>query len=361
MVLNMRRYSGIVLAGLASLAIVSCQKPPVRSHTVTIGPSASQKQLIASLFDKPRKPTGPINIQIITNGIAPFWSVMVKGMDKARADLHCNASWEGPEPADPTIQKNMFESAVAKGVDGIAISAIDAKALGPDINKAIAKGIPVITYDSDVVNCDRIAYIGTNNYVSGQTAGKLALKYFPKSKYPVANLIGFVGNLTADNARLRVDGFKDAIKGSNVHLLEVLEDNKDKVVATNNVTDAINKYPHINGFVGFYSYNGPAIVNAVTSAGIRNKVKIICFDAEPGTITALRHGEIDATVVQKPYYFGYLVTKFLYLLNRKGLPAAEKALHMPADNILDTGVQVVTPANVNEFYNGLRKIGVTSS
>jgi ribose transport system substrate-binding protein len=56
--------------------------------------------------------------------------------------------------------------------------------------------------------------------------------------------------------------------------------------------------------VGLYNYNGPAILNAVRSAGMAGKVKIVCFDENAETLDGVASGDIYATVVQQPFEFG---------------------------------------------------------
>ena len=64
------------------------------------------------------------------------------------------------------------------------------------------------------------------------------------------------------------------------------------------------KYPDVACLVGLWSYNGPAILNAVRSAGKAGKVKIVCFDEEDETLAGVAAGDIYGTVVQQPYEFG---------------------------------------------------------
>ncbi|MCC2670870.1 MAG: monosaccharide transporter substrate-binding protein family, partial [Armatimonadetes bacterium] len=186
-----------------------------------------------------------------------------------------------------------------------------------------------------------------------------AVKLLPNG----GKFVGFVGNISAANARERRDGFVEAIKGHNIELIDVIDDNKDSARARKNVEDAITKHgDSIQGFLGLFSYNGPQIVNAVLSQkGLRDKYKIVAFDAEPVTLKELEKGNIDATVVQKPYDFGYLSTKLLYLINKKGFSAAKEEMKIPADGIIDTGVEVVTPATVKDYIQRLEKIGIKSS
>ena len=63
---------------------------------------------------------GAPTFRIITNGISPFWDSMVKGMNDAKAEVKCNADWQGPNPADHNKQIQLFNDAVAANVNGIA-------------------------------------------------------------------------------------------------------------------------------------------------------------------------------------------------------------------------------------------------
>jgi ribose transport system substrate-binding protein len=347
-----------------SLLLASCATEPNSGTSSAPGNTAPANSTgstgtAASLFETPRKPDGEPTIAIVTNGISPFWDPMGKGMEKAAAELGCPASWSGPSSSEVGAQKQMVEAALAKGADGIALSCIDPDASVSMINDVLDKNIPLITFDSDSPKSKRLVYIGTNNFNAGKAAGEAAVKLLPNG----GKFVGFVGNISAANARERRDGFVEATKGHNIELVDVIDDNKDPARARKNVEDAITKHGDtIQGFLGLFSYNGPQIVNAVLSQkGLREKYKIVAFDAEPVTLQQLEKGNIDATVVQKPYDFGYLSTKLLYLINKKGFSAAKEEMKIPADGLYDTGVEVITPATVKAYKEGLAKIGIKSS
>jgi ribose transport system substrate-binding protein len=353
-----------IAALTGALALVGCKQTKQGAEPETpSGPAAT-----ASVFEQPRKPEGSLRVRLITNGISPFWDAMGRGVDDVKGELKVDATWLAPQQPDNNAQKRAFEDAIAAGVDGIAVSAIQADAFAPVIDGAIEKGIPVITFDSDSEKSRRLVYIGTNNYEAGRRAGEAAMKLMPDG----GNLVAFVGNMSAQNARDRYRGFTDAIKGSKLTMLQdPYEDDKDAVGrAHRNVGDAITKYgAKLNGLLGLYSYNGPAIVDEVQKAGLMGKVRILCFDGEPKTLTNLGAGLVDATVVQKPYEFGRLSTKLLTLINRKGLKAALeemdgelKSLGMTRDaNNIDTGVEVVTKQSAADFLKALKAKGLKST
>src|SRR5437588_12233070 len=59
-------------------------------------------------------------IQIITNGISPFWDPMAAGMNRAAKKFKCQASWAGPQTAAIPDQKRMNEDAISRKGDGLA-------------------------------------------------------------------------------------------------------------------------------------------------------------------------------------------------------------------------------------------------
>jgi len=353
-------------ASLLSLLLIGCGNNTTSNQTSPNAPQGGQQQ---SPTTTGGGGSGSGKYKVITNGISPFWESMGKGLTAAKTELKVEADWQGPNPAEHNAQVKLIKDAVAGKVDGIAVSAIEADALAPTIDESIAAGIPVITFDSDSPKSKRAAYIGTNNREAGRIAGQETAKLYPSG----GKLVAFVGNMSAQNARERYEGFLEGVKGKNITFLqEPFEDNKDKGRARKNVEDAITKYQgKVTGFVGFYSYNGPAIVSAVEQAGLLGKVKVVCFDGEPETLRNLEAGKVDVTVVQKPYEFGRLSVMLLNEMKKSGGKgdAALQAMKGELDKlgmkldgtIIDTGVTVVTPKNAKQFLDDLKAKGLEST
>jgi ribose transport system substrate-binding protein len=306
--------------------------------------------------------------KILTNNSSPFWSAMAKGLDDVKAEIKVNGDWQAPTPPEHNAQVTLMKEAIAAKFDGIAITPIKPDAMAPTIDEAIAANIPVITYDSDSPTSKRLAYIGTNNYEAGKILGQEAINLFPNG----GRLIAFVGEIGAQNARDRYQGFQDAIKGTKIEFIqEPFEDKADRSRARSNVEDAITRYQgKVDGFVGLWSYNGPAIAAAVTARNLRPKIKILCFDGDPETLRNLEQGNIDVTVVQKPYEFGRLTIKLLYQYKKTGdiqkaieaLKSELDALGMKVNGVtIDTGVTVVTPQNAATFIQELKKKGLETT
>jgi ribose transport system substrate-binding protein len=161
----------------------------------------------------------------------------------------------------------------------------------------------------------------------------------------------FVGKSDARNAQERTQGIREALQGSNIQIIDVRTDDTDRVRAKSNVSDTLVKYPEVKGLVGLWSYNGPAILNAVKEAGKTDQVKIIAFDEEDETLAGIRSGAIYATVVQQPYEFGYQAIKLMAQAakgDRSGIPA-NKQIIVPTLVIKRDGIE-----EFQRKINGLR-------
>lgn len=293
--------------------------------------------------------TGPTQkkLAFVTNNSSDFWTIARKGTEKADAELaDVTVEFKMPGAGSAAEQKGIVDDLLAKGVDGIAISPVDPENQTQMLNE-VAKQVVVFTQDSDAPKSDRMCYVGTDNVAAGRQAGALIKEALPQG----GKIMIFVGNLDARNAQERLQGIKQTLEGSNVQILDVRTDTTDRVRAKSNVSDTLVKYPDVVGLVGLWSYNGPAILNAVRESGKTNQVKIIAFDEEDETLAGIKDGSIFGTVVQQPYEFGYqaiqLMSKWL-AGDKSGIPAS-KQLFVPT--------LVIKKDTVEEFtkkINGLR-------
>jgi ribose transport system substrate-binding protein len=131
------------------------------------------------------------------------------------------------------------------------------------------------------------------------------------------------------------------------------EDNTDRAKARSNVEDIVNANADLNLVVGLWNYNGTAIAAALDGLGKKGKVLAAVFDEDDGTLDGIGNGAVQVTVVQKPFMFGYLAAKWMHELATKG-EAAKAAL--PANHIIDTGVDVIDKSNVAPFKTKLAEL-----
>ena len=241
-----------------------------------------------------------LRLAFVSNGSNDFWSIVRLGCDTAAQQLS-DVDLDFRVPANPTMeaQQEILSDLVARGVDGIAISPIDAENQTDFLNH-IATNTLLVCVDSDAEKSKRTCYIGTDNVAAGTKAAELLKAALPQG----GKIILFVGYPNAQNAKDRIQGIQNGLAGSNIQIIDTLADGAKSAIAQKNAQDALAKYPDLAGMVGLYSYNGPAILTAVRGAGKAGQVKIVCFDDDSDTLAGIAAGDIYGTIVQKPHEFG---------------------------------------------------------
>jgi len=320
--------------------------------------------LVAALFSGCANETQPpagggserVSIAGLGKSIHPFWDQVELGMNDTAEELGADIDFYVPSKEDAQKQAEKIKSWVAVGKQGILFAASDPETVGPAIKDAMGRDIPCVAMDTDAPDSGRMAYVGTDNYAAGKLAAKtLGDMLGGKGKVCIST-----GSVTASNSLERIRGFREVMKASypGITVLDdVLVDNEDRAVAEQKAKAKMAAVPDLTAFFGVYALNGPACANAVKAAAKQKSIRIVCFDTTPEHMNMLKSGMIDATVGQRPYLMGKLGARLLILTLRDG---AEKALkEMEAKNgIIDTGVDVVRPADVEKYRKELKDLGI---
>lgn len=278
-----------------------------------------------------------LTLAFVTNNASDFWTIARAGCNKAAAELpDVKVEFKIPADGSAATQRGILDDLLVKGVDGIAISPVDPANQTLFMNE-VAKQTLLVTHDSDAPESDRAFYVGTDNRGAGRQAGEAIKRVLPDG----GTIMVFVGTLDAQNARERYAGINEALAGSNVKILDVRTDDADRIRAKANALDTIVKYPDVACLVGLWSYNGPAIFNAVKESGKVGTIKIVCFDEEDETLAGIREGAIAVTIVQQPYEFGYQAITLMHRVlggDSSGIPA-NKQIIVPTLEIDQSSVE----------------------
>ncbi len=283
-------------------------------------------------------------LAFVVNAASDFWKLAEAGVNAAQAELPgYETQFRYPAQGTAALQNALMDDLVAAGTDAIMISSVDPKTSIDAFNR-IAAQIPLFTTDSDAPASNRIAYLGSSNTDAGVQAGEIAKKALPNG----GTCMGFVGFLGADNAVERIAGFRQAVEGSGIELVDVRGDDVDFARARSNVDDVLAANPDVNCMVGFYSYNPPKIFEALQAAGKLGEITVIAFDEDPITLGAVREGAFAGTVVQDPYQWGYqgmhLMAKYL-----EGDTSG-----IPEDGLIIVPTKVIDQSNVDAFEAELK-------
>ncbi|MFP6901582.1 MAG: substrate-binding domain-containing protein, partial [Opitutales bacterium] len=147
-------------------------------------------------------------VAFVTNQIADFWNIAKAGCRDAEKDLDVEVEVKMPPEATVIKQKQIVEDLVSAGIQGLAISPLDADNQTQWLNGIAAK-LPLITHDSDAPASNRRVYIGMDNYKAGRMCGELVREALPDG----GAVMLFIGRLEQDNSKHRRQGVIDELFG----------------------------------------------------------------------------------------------------------------------------------------------------
>ena len=250
----------------------------------------------------PKPPKTVKTVAFITNTTSNFWTIARKGCEKADAELaEVTVAFKTTNTGTIDEQNRLIRDSLnIDEADAIAISPVDPAGQRSVINDAARRAL-VITQDSDAPDTERALYLGADNRAAGRQAGELIKLALPKG----GKVMVFVGRREALNAQQRFEGLKESLQGSKVEIIDLMTDDANQSRARDNAYQTFKKYPDIAGMIGLWSYNGPAILQALRPEGQLGKIKVVCFDDERETLAGIRDGEIFGTVAQQPFEYGY--------------------------------------------------------
>jgi ribose transport system substrate-binding protein len=308
------------------------------------------------------KDLSAVNIAMVVNVAADYWKAGQVGFQKGCSDLglsgsHC--TYYAPPNGKLTEQNSEMETLRSQGVTGYSISAIDPTSAAGTIHTDVSHGVSVLAIDSPLPGTDAASlYLGTPNYTAGQQAGA-AMKQVLGGKGKVAVL---VGSLTAANATQRIQGFEDALKGSDISVVQKVNDNLSAATATSDAETILANNPDVNGLYGVYSYDGPALAQAVQSAGKTSSVHIVSDDSDAQTLGFIKSGVISGTVVQMPYQQGYTGAYILTaekVLGKDATMAIVKPYLESDGSTLSSGVGLVTSSDLSDYQALESQLGIS--
>ncbi len=276
-----------------------------------------------------------------------FFNWCYKGMVDAAARIgpHVKTELQGPAEWDASLEARAIEELTAKGVTGILATAGDAAPMVPSIDAAIAAGIPVITFDSDAPDSQRLTFVGTQNYAAGYTAGEAMAEWLGGAgKIAISTFPG------PDHLAKRVQGFKDALAAMGPDIVTVEINDEGKVdVAETQLTAALQADPTITGIFGAHGNPGPGAAAAVRTTGMEGKVQIMAFDFGLPVIELIDKGEIKATVGQNPYLMGFTAMELCYGAKYPTEVPFPSGLGPCVSAPVDTGVGILYKEDVQMF------------
>ncbi|MFB5265409.1 substrate-binding domain-containing protein [Paenibacillus enshidis] len=282
---------------------------------------------------EPTAVTTPLQIDmIVKQKDSEYWNTVKLGAEVAAKEFNVKLNFRGPNrETDIEGQIKLMEASIQADPDAIILAAGDYMALAQVTDRAI--GIPVITMDAEVASARPVAFIGANNYASGQLAAeRLSTLTGPEAEIGIINFVK-----GARNADQRLEGLMDYLaRFPDISIVETAYCGSDQELAYQEAAAMLKRYPELDAIVGLSGEAGLGVGRAVREAGLVPKVKIVTFDSPPAVMEMLQEGTVQATVIQNPFSNGYLAVK----------QAVEYIQGMDVPDRTDTGTKLIDLNNM---------------
>jgi len=201
---------------------------------------------------------------------------------------------------------------VETGADGILFSAMDDEIIRESIDFAFGKGVPVVTFNSDVEQCKRICFVGQDLHKSGKVAAGL----MHQVSVAHAKILVVTGSLKFQAHRSRVEGFKHGLleRGSSLEIVKVIEGFDRYPDTYSKLDQALTEHPDL---AGIYMATGSvgACLEVIRQHRKEGRIRIVSNDLLPDVEQGMRDNIIDFTIVQNPHQQGYRSLRILYDFN----------------------------------------------
>jgi ribose transport system substrate-binding protein len=290
---------------------------------------------------------------LTVNTQVSYWQTAGAGFAKAAAELGVQAAVAGPGSYDPKAEQEEFRRVAQSKPAGILVSPADPDLMGPDIDAAIAGGIPVITVDADASASKRLSFIGTNNYEAGRMGGEIV----SRSLQGRGNVLVFsMPGQTNLNERYR--GYMEILTAyPHITMLPVVDIKGDPQIAFDETKRVIsNGRAKVDAFVCLDALGGKGVAKALSEGNVRGKT-VIAMDSDPETLEWIRKGYIQGTITQRPFTMGFVGLKMLEDLHRHKPRSLNvdwaKEPFAPVPSFVNTGVIWIDKQNVEGIARAL--------
>jgi len=273
-----------------------------------------------------------------------YWNKPMIGVRKAFQEIQqygININTHLFKQSDPSTFKIESNTVLQNNPDGVVLAPFFSRESKEFILELKNRNIPYIFIDSNIIDSDKISYIGQDSFQSGMLAAKLLDFSIPENSSIL--ILHFAKQLDNMNHLVqREKGFYayfqsvDQSKKRNIITLEIPDPNDP--VSSEKIKSMILSNPEIKGLFVTNSqvYFLGRILEQMELAGLR----VIGHDLIKENILFLKKGIVDFLICQRPEEQGYraIISLFEYLILKKEV-----------NNENFTSIDIITKENLDYY------------
>jgi len=325
-----------LVASILALAVgVAACSPPAPGPTRVTAEKTPEREIKIAMIAK--SSSNPFFLTCRTGAEAAAKEI------GAKEGLRITIDWRTPPEEDGQVQAQRLAQAVNEGAAAVMLAPSDGGKLIGAIADAEAKGVPVLTFDADIPESKRFAFVGSDNYEMGYKIGEELVRICD-GKGTVALLCG---NQNAPNLAIRRKGTEDALKKApGMRIAGVFYNPETPQDAAAEVLRVSKSRPEVDAwaFIGGWPLFTTTLLTDIDPA----RVRVVSADALPPQLEYVERGVVPVLVAQRSYDFGYQGVRV----------CVDKVLGKdPADPVQKTDLTLVTRENLRDWAKDLKAWG----
>lgn len=279
-----------------------------------------------------------------------------QGADEAAKELGVELLFDGPTDPDPAKQNEIVDNWITLGVDAIAVACENKEGISTALRKAKAKGIKVLTYDSDAATDARDFFV---NQATPEGIGYGLMD-------EAARLTGAEGEFAVITASLTAANMNEWRKHIEARLAEKYpkmklvvtrpcDDLKDK--AQSEATALLSAYPNLKLIMAICSPAVPGAAEAVKQAGKTGIVKVMGLGLPSENKRYVKDDVTQSVILWKTVDLGYLTVQATVALAKGEIKSGSTSfkagrlgqMEIKGDNILLGKPFIFNKGNIDQF------------
>jgi ABC-type sugar transport system substrate-binding protein len=248
---------------------------------------------------------GSIKVAFIPQIVGiPYFTAMQQGGQRAAEDLGVTFTYRGPTTTSAPQQVQLLDTFVQQRYSAVSISVLDPASLNPAIAAARAKGVHVLTSDSDSPSSQREAFVAqaSDRDLGFTLVDHLAAQIGNQGRVAIVS-----GEPTATNLNTWIRYMQQRVAERYPRISLVAPRYTSSTEdAQSQAQDLLTRYPDLKGLIAVASTTVPGVAQAVQAAGKAGKVAVIGYGSPNTARPFIKSGVMKESILWNPVDLGYL-------------------------------------------------------
>lgn len=203
-----------------------------------------------------------------------------------------------------------IDDLIAKGCGALCLATMNTDRLRAKVAECVAKGIKIVTLNSDIEDSERLCYVGSDYLKAGRTGGgMLAMCRHPEP----LNILVVTGSKWVYGHNLRIRGLQEELTElkADFRIAGVVESEDSDIIAQQLTAENLKRDPSINCV--YVTGAGVQGVGAAIIASGRSDIIAVAFDDYYSIRELVKAGVLKFVICQQPERQGYHAVKRAYM------------------------------------------------